>query len=185
MFEWPALQRLASRSFFTRGKCLQTRLLINPLRLIGKNHGIAIEGDTQLLILRILRACRWHQGRCGNALLKRLTHIVGIRRQKQMATERLNVTVRAFASTKSSAKDGQFVMLDRVENTQTSVGAVAGKQDDIDSRPLQASINIEQLLHQLKTFTGFERGFFVRHLILRERVQPLAFIDPVAVAQIE
>lgn len=79
MFEWPALQRLAGRSFFTRGKCLQTRLLINPLRFIGKNYGITIEGDTQLLILRILRTCRWQQRRCGNALLKRLTHIVGIR----------------------------------------------------------------------------------------------------------
>src|SRR5690606_693912 len=102
-----------------------------------------------------------------------------------MATERLNVTVRAFASTKSSAKDGQFVMLNGVENTQTGVGAVAGKQDDIDSRPLQAPIDIEQLLHQLKTFTGFERRFFVRYLILRKCVQRFAFIDPVTVAQIE
>ena len=48
-FEWASAEQLAGRFTFVALEGFQAGLLIDPFGFIGKQHGIAVEGDTQFI----------------------------------------------------------------------------------------------------------------------------------------
>ena len=75
--EWPATQRLTGRRQFIGLKGFQTVSLKDLLGLIGKQYGIAIEGNTQF-IARFSGVLGGQYGRCGKARLQGTTHVFGM-----------------------------------------------------------------------------------------------------------
>src|SRR5690554_4684909 len=95
--EGSAAQRLFRRRPLAGCKGTQALAFEHLLRLVGKQHRIAIEGEAQLILVLGPIPGR-QQSRRRYALVQRLAHILAIGGQKQMATERRGVPVWAAAT---------------------------------------------------------------------------------------
>ena len=122
-FEWPAVERGGGGLALTAGKRIQTLFLVDPLRLVAEQHGIAVKGNAQLLLRPPAgRAGQYHGG--GKARFQNPSHIFCMGGQEQVSTQGLHVTIRWLPVGKHGPRDIQAKMLDGVENAQAGVGAV-------------------------------------------------------------
>ena len=77
--ERPTRQRLMGRLTLTALEGIQPALLVNPLGLIGKQHGITIEGNTQLTAVSPATTTG-EDGRRSKPGRQRVAHILGMGR---------------------------------------------------------------------------------------------------------
>ena len=109
-----AAQRLARGGLLVILEGLQPPLLIDPLRLIGKQNGITVKGNPQLIALGTTGATRKNGGRRKPGV-QRASHILGVCGEKQIALESLEIRIRAAPTDKGRTGYRQTVMMDRVE----------------------------------------------------------------------
>ena len=89
------------------------------------------------------------------------------------------------ASDKGSAGDAQAIVLNRVEGAQAGVGAVARDQNHLDALLLEGAVQRQEFFHQGKGIAGGEYLVLMLDLVLAIGLDALAFINLVAVAQVE
>ncbi|KIY17712.1 hypothetical protein RD00_17280 [Pseudomonas amygdali pv. tabaci] len=106
-------------------------------------------------------------------------------RQKQMAAKRRQIRIRTASACKGSTTDVQAVMLDRVEDPQAGIGAVARHQHHFHARLVQAGIEAQKFFNQWESVALFENLILVLNLILAVGLHAVGHIHLVAVAKIE
>src|SRR3990167_3880830 len=103
-FEWTAAEQLAGRLPLMALKGFQAGLLIDPLRLIGKQHGVTVESNTQLVTCRSPCAAG-EDGRRTETGPQRAAHIFGVSGEKQVAAKCGQIRVGAAPADKGRTRD--------------------------------------------------------------------------------
>ncbi|MNF66275.1 hypothetical protein D3C84_480620 [compost metagenome] len=182
--EGPTAKQFASRLTLMALKGLQATLLIDPLGLVGKQHGIAVESDAQLIARGPPRSTGEDGGRA-ESRAQRAAYIFGVSREKQMAAERRQIGIGAAPADKGRAGDAQAVVLDRIERAQAGIGAVARHQNHLHPRLAQSTVQPQQLLDQGESVTWHENLVLMFDLIAAIGFDPLPLIHTMTLAQIE
>ena len=102
----------------------QSYLIEDALGLVREDDRIAIKSKAQLVSVGAT-AVAGHQRRGRHSTIQRIAHILSLVGQEQLAAESVDVAPGALATTESGSIDGQSVVLDRIEDTQAGIGAVA------------------------------------------------------------
>jgi len=122
--ERPPAQWITCRSALTCLECLQAIALKDLLGLIGKQHGVTIESDTQFIAHFSGLLGRQNSRRC-KACFQGAANIFGVSGEKQLRAEGREILKGAAATSKSGSGNAQAIVLDGIENAQAGVGAVA------------------------------------------------------------
>ena len=102
-----------------------------------------------------------------------------------MTAKSRQIRVGATTADEGSAGYAEPVVLDRVERAQAGVGAVARHQNHLDALLLEGAVQRQEFFHQGKGITGGEYLVLMLNLVLAIGLDALAFINLVAVAQVE
>lgn len=102
-----------------------------------------------------------------------------------MAAKGREIRKRTTPSDERRSGDIQTVMLNRIEDAQTSVCAVARHQNDLHAGLTEAGIETQQLFHQQKGIAGLEHLILVIDLVLAVRGDPVCHVDRMTFPQVE
>ncbi|MCY1514289.1 hypothetical protein D9M68_488200 [compost metagenome] len=182
--EGAAIQRFAGRVALVGLEGFEAAGLVDAFGMIGEEHRISVEGDTQLVAGRPSRAAG-QDGGGGKAALQGPAHVFGVGGQEQVATEGTQVGFRATPANEGRAGDAKAIVLDGIERAQAGVGAVARHQDDLHPRLAELLVQAEQFLHQRIGITGLQHLVLVLDLVLAVGFYAFRLVDPMAFVQVE
>ena len=183
--EGPTAQGSFCRFAFAVCKDVEPVLLVNTLRFVTENNGIAVKRDAQLSALTTGSAAGQYGCR-RIAFSQGLADVFRVGRQQQIYAKSGHILVWACAIGESCPLNFEPVMLDRIENPQTRIGAVPGHQDDFDTRVIYfILVQCEQLLDQRKGNARFQVYVLVRDLVFGISFKTLRIIQLVTFAKIK
>src|SRR6516165_10808490 len=93
---------------FVRLKGFESLVAIETLRLVGKQHGVAVEGDAHFVGMRIGKRRLRIDERRRKVRGKRRAHVVGVGREKEVRTQRIQVLVRRTPACEYAALDAEL-----------------------------------------------------------------------------
>ena len=135
--------------------------MADPLRFIGEQHRVTVEGDAQLLAMGAGLG-RGQDGCRSKAGIQRQAHIFPVRRQKQVPAEGVEVLIGRRAVGEGGAHDIQPVVLDGVEDPQSRITRITRQQDHFHSRRIRTQlVEIQQLADQFEGDAGRQHLVFV------------------------
>ena len=182
--ERSASQRFVGGACFGRRKRFEPLLFEDALRLVGKQHGIAIEGDLQV-IRGIGRAARADQRRRRDAAFQRARHVLGFGGKKQIAAERFGVAIGAAAEEKAARRMSRPCVAMEL-NTRKPVSAELRDSRMTSTRRQPSSLLMpSSFVTKGNPRTGFQRLVLVLDLIAPVGVQTLLAVDGVRIVQVE
>ena len=162
-------------------------MLIDHLRFLGKQHRVAIEGNTDLL-QRIGAIA-------GRSVIDQASRDVGFYGclhvflgcgQEQVDFKRVQVLGHRLTAGEGGAGYVQVVLVYGIGNPQTGVGRVSRNDDYLGTpHPGIDLVDAEHGLDERKTGTGLEDIVLMLELVLAISFQPLVFVDFVFAAEIE
>ena len=157
------------------------------LGLVGKEHGVAVERDPQLVgLLDVLADVRRQDLRRGVAGVERPADVLAVRREEEVRVERRDVGIGTLAAGERRAGDVEPVVLDRVHDPQAGLGGVAREQDHFDPRARRcARVEGEELLHQRQRDARREHLVLARELVAMIGLDALFLEHAVRLLQVE
>lgn len=123
-------QRHVACFLFAAGERVESRVRVDLLGFVRKQHGVPIEGDSHDVIPGVGSRAFDH-GRGGHTVVERQLDIVVVGREEQIRTEACRIAVAWRGARKCGARDRQLVVADRSKHPQPRIGTVRRHQDDL------------------------------------------------------
>ena len=158
---------------------------IDPLRLVRKEHGVPVEGDADLARFPggIYGGIGADQS-SGEPGSEGFPHVRFVGGEEEIRAEGGEIRRDGSSPDEGRAADIEPVVVDRVEDPETGVRAVAGDDDDL-GQITAVHVQVVQGFHKRKGGPGAQDLVFVLHLIGGIGVESLLLVDPVFFFEIE
>lgn len=102
-----------------------------------------------------------------------------------MTAEGGQIRIGTATANESGPRNTQAIVLNRIEDPQSGIGAVARYQNNLNACLLQARVEAQQLLHQRKSIPRCQHLVLMIDLVLAIGLDALALVDAMTFAQVE
>jgi len=170
---------------FMLDKGFKTLRFIDAFRFGGKENGVAVESNTDLIDLFIGWTGAGDDTACSDIVVDGLLYIGCMRRKEQIRLECLEIGRHFCAADERGTCDIEIVILNGFENAQAGIRAVSGHDDHLDHLFFAGLIQTKKCLDQLKCGAFGQRVVFMLFLIGGICLKALFFKDPVFCFQVK